>query len=315
MRKINKEKHDTFFSFLYHLKISHCKSLNDKVNKFIAQLTDSGIDFSTLFDEKKSRPRKRKLGTEFRRSLEGYGFELVSQFVENIQHEKIDYIPDDKITELRQQFLEINRDSVPLEAIQAFAENLRKAIDSVSDDQLKYNGENEETEDLVDDEDASSPPDPKRTRTESISPTSPASTPRPAPSDLNQQLMATMMGLPMMGNSNGANPFMSPEMFQAAFASMMPGAMSMSGDQNIGDSSLNGSSPQKRARTRITDDQLKVLRQYFDINNSPTEQQVKEMSIKAGLPEKVIKHWFRNTLFKGKLHIILFEQRLMRQNV
>ncbi|KAK6056716.1 hypothetical protein COOONC_05773 [Cooperia oncophora] len=37
---------------------------------------------------------------------------------------------------------------------------------------------------------------------------------------------------------------------------------------------------------------------YFDINNSPSECQIKEMSIKAGLPEKVIKHWFRNTLFK-----------------
>ena len=57
-------------------------------------------------------------------------------------------------------------------------------------------------------------------------------------------------------------------------------------------------SPQKRARTRITDEQLKILRQHFDINNSPSEEQIREMSIKAGLPEKVIKHWFRNTLFK-----------------
>lgn len=57
-------------------------------------------------------------------------------------------------------------------------------------------------------------------------------------------------------------------------------------------------SPQKRARTRITDEQLKILRQYFDINNSPSEEHIKEMSIKAQLPEKVIKHWFRNTLFK-----------------
>ncbi|CAJ0567156.1 unnamed protein product, partial [Mesorhabditis spiculigera] len=59
-------------------------------------------------------------------------------------------------------------------------------------------------------------------------------------------------------------------------------------------------SPAKRARTRITDDQLKVLRQYFDINNSPTEAQIREMSLKTQLPEKVIKHWFRNTLFKER---------------
>ncbi|CAJ0573291.1 unnamed protein product, partial [Mesorhabditis spiculigera] len=46
--------------------------------------------------------------------------------------------------------------------------------------------------------------------------------------------------------------------------------------------------------------QLKVLRQYFDINNSPTEAQIREMSLKTQLPEKVIKHWFRNTLFKER---------------
>lgn len=44
---------------------------------------------------------------------------------------------------------------------------------------------------------------------------------------------------------------------------------------------------QKRARTRITDDQLGILRLYFDINNSPTEEQIDEMSRKAGLPHKV----------------------------
>ncbi|XP_030060531.1 LOW QUALITY PROTEIN: zinc finger homeobox protein 3 [Microcaecilia unicolor] len=56
----------------------------------------------------------------------------------------------------------------------------------------------------------------------------------------------------------------------------------------------------KRPRTRITDDQLRVLRQYFDINNSPSEEHIKEMAEKSGLPQKVIKHWFRNTLFKER---------------
>ena len=56
----------------------------------------------------------------------------------------------------------------------------------------------------------------------------------------------------------------------------------------------------KRARTRITDEQLKILRQYFDINNSPSEEALQEMSEKSGLPLKVIKHWFRNTLFKER---------------
>ncbi|XP_049339314.1 zinc finger homeobox protein 3 [Astyanax mexicanus] len=56
----------------------------------------------------------------------------------------------------------------------------------------------------------------------------------------------------------------------------------------------------KRPRTRITDDQLRILRQYFDINNSPNEDQIHEMANKSGLPQKVIKHWFRNTLFKER---------------
>ncbi|XP_076271579.1 Zn finger homeodomain 2 isoform X2 [Rhynchophorus ferrugineus] len=57
---------------------------------------------------------------------------------------------------------------------------------------------------------------------------------------------------------------------------------------------------QKRARTRITDEQLKILRSHFDINNSPSEEQIHEMANQSGLPPKVIKHWFRNTLFKER---------------
>ena len=57
---------------------------------------------------------------------------------------------------------------------------------------------------------------------------------------------------------------------------------------------------QKRIRTRISDEQLKILRAHFDINNSPPEEQIQLMSELAGLPTKVIKHWFRNTLFKER---------------
>uniref|UniRef100_A0A8C2HN74 Homeobox domain-containing protein n=1 Tax=Cyprinus carpio TaxID=7962 RepID=A0A8C2HN74_CYPCA len=59
----------------------------------------------------------------------------------------------------------------------------------------------------------------------------------------------------------------------------------------------------KRPRTRITDDQLRILRLYFDINNSPNEDQIHEMANKSDLPHKVIKHWFRNTLFKERQHV------------
>lgn len=56
----------------------------------------------------------------------------------------------------------------------------------------------------------------------------------------------------------------------------------------------------KRGRTRISEDQLKVLKAYFNISNSPADDQIMEMSMKTGLPNKVIKHWFRNTLFKER---------------
>ncbi|XP_058799739.1 zinc finger homeobox protein 4, partial [Phymastichus coffea] len=64
--------------------------------------------------------------------------------------------------------------------------------------------------------------------------------------------------------------------------------------------SINATVSQKRARTRITDDQLKILRAHFDINNSPGEDQIIDMAAQSGLPPKVIKHWFRNTLFKER---------------
>lgn len=37
---------------------------------------------------------------------------------------------------------------------------------------------------------------------------------------------------------------------------------------------------------RVTDDQLKILRAYFDINNSPSEEQIQEMAEKSGLSQK-----------------------------
>ena len=56
----------------------------------------------------------------------------------------------------------------------------------------------------------------------------------------------------------------------------------------------------KRQRTRISDDQLQILRAHFDINNSPSDEQIQLMSDKTQLTNKVIKHWFRNTLFKER---------------
>nr|XP_033780550.1 zinc finger homeobox protein 2 [Geotrypetes seraphini] len=53
-------------------------------------------------------------------------------------------------------------------------------------------------------------------------------------------------------------------------------------------------------RTRITPEQLKILWNYFDINNLPSEETVQKMAEHTGLAAKVVKHWFRNRLFKER---------------
>lgn len=104
-------------------------------------------------------------------------------------------------------------------------------------------------------------------------------------------------------------PPMDPLMASAFNHPMMPGSVEsnyfaqqkiMHHQQQSAAAAAAQAQQQKRARTRINDEQLKILRTYFDINNSPTEEQLIEMSEKSGLPLKVIKHWFRNTLFKER---------------
>lgn len=114
--------------------------------------------------------------------------------------------------------------------------------------------------------------------------------PMPMPLLMNSQpsLMPMMMpppGLDMKAPSLPIDP------------SLSSAGMSQSQKRQIEQASMAN---QKRARTRINDEQLKVLRGYFDINNSPAEEQIQAMSEQTGLPMKVIKHWFRNTLFKER---------------
>jgi len=61
------------------------------------------------------------------------------------------------------------------------------------------------------------------------------------------------------------------------------------------------STTSRRVRTRITADQLAVLRARFDISaGTPSDDELASISVDAGLPPKVVKHWFRNTLFKER---------------
>lgn len=120
-------------------------------------------------------------------------------------------------------------------------------------------------------------------------------------------MMAAASGFPLLAALAAANSGTNANNNNNNNLSTTPNTDSMGGSASVDTCSDSGSSPQKRARTRITDKQLQILRQYFDINNSPSEEQIKEMNKKAQLPEKVIKHWFRNTLFKVKiLYFIIF---------
>ena len=114
-------------------------------------------------------------------------------------------------------------------------------------------------------------------------------------------------GMPGMGQMGMMPPLMSMMMPPGLelCAGGMPGMPMMDpafmlAQQQQQAAAVAAAQQQKRARTRINDEQLKILRLYFDINNSPSEEQILEMSEKSGLPPKVIKHWFRNTLFKER---------------
>ena len=123
--------------------------------------------------------------------------------------------------------------------------------------------------------------------------------------------MFNMMPMGMPLNMNMAPPLMpimmplGAEMFGLPGMDMMDPmfrAMQQQQQQQAAAAStaLSMAQQYKRARTRINDEQLKILRGHFDINNSPSEEQILSMAEKSGLPPKVIKHWFRNTLFKER---------------
>ena len=119
----------------------------------------------------------------------------------------------------------------------------------------------------------------------------------PMPLGMNMVPPLMPMMMPMGGDFTLPGfPCMPPMMDPAMFAA----AQQHTQQQHQAAAAAVQAQQQKRARTRISDDQLKILRTYFDINNSPSEVQIIEMAEKSNLPAKVIKHWFRNTLFKER---------------
>ena len=140
-------------------------------------------------------------------------------------------------------------------------------------------------------------------------PQSPQQQPSPQQSQKNLAQMMGLLGqappppMPPISQESASNTFLPP-----GFPGAAPGPAGFPGLPRPDGSPGGLILPQhplvqeqgKRARTRISDDQLKILRANFDINNSPAEETLNKMAAQTGLPLKVIKHWFRNTLFKER---------------
>ena len=205
---------------------------------------------------------------------------------------------------------EIHKEIVDLDLVEEFGEKLRKVFEkkivnqqtdtSSTENPVNGGSNNEQTKSLA------------QTPVEGSLPATPTT-----PFDLNS-ISAQMMQMPMFGmmpfpvpmgvGMTGINvpmavqpPFMPMMMMPPGMDSGIPGMPMMDpamvAAQRAAQEQANNA---KRVRTRINDEQLKILRAHFDINNSPNEDQIMEMADKSGLPAKVIKHWFRNTLFKER---------------
>uniref|UniRef100_A0A1I8BXP3 Homeobox domain-containing protein n=1 Tax=Meloidogyne hapla TaxID=6305 RepID=A0A1I8BXP3_MELHA len=79
---------------------------------------------------------------------------------------------------------------------------------------------------------------------------------------------------------------------------LKPIEMQLPNNQGTKINSGNQSIQQKQKRTKLSDEQLMILRQNLDINNAPTAEQIKQIAQQTHLTENRIKNWYRNTLFK-----------------
>ncbi|CAJ0961273.1 unnamed protein product, partial [Mesorhabditis belari] len=175
------------------------------------------------------------------------------------------------ILTLKAHYEDTHEMNIPMSVLENFVTRLSKAVDEAGEESNPGSGDGSRSVSR----DNSEPPE-KKSRGENDV--------HLGDQTAQMALLNMMQGFPFLQ----PNPFMPMDGFFNPLLAQQMAALQAA------------SSPAKRARTRITDDQLKVLRQYFDINNSPTEAQIKDMSVKTMLPEKVIKHWFRNTLFKER---------------
>nr|XP_014350257.1 PREDICTED: zinc finger homeobox protein 2 [Latimeria chalumnae] len=138
----------------------------------------------------------------------------------------------------------------------------------------------------------------------STAPTPPLLSPSPKPPAEPSQVIAQLSQLPIPVEFSLCPPFlMQPVPLQTmppVLAPQIPMVEPMSTVLSQSSEQSTETNEAKSSRTRITQEQLKVLWSYFDINSFPTEEQILIMSEETGLPVKVVKHWFRNKLFKER---------------
>ncbi|XP_071824428.1 zinc finger homeobox protein 3-like [Apostichopus japonicus] len=285
-------------------------------------------------------PVKRKRSSAVQRKLlASYGFDLVQQFNEFAQGLPQSIAAEDKfrckdcpkefssiwvfkahVEEMHKQLLDINKVE---EYALVFRDELREEIDEgepegkITIKKEKIDIENNSRPSSVDlkrkspaTEDSKSTPPPKsmtpkeetlkameKLQEQASNPLMPPPTQPPT----QQMLLSNAYHMAVMQAMQPMQPFpvMQPAMhqLQASSTAMPPSQQMQFLDPNAAVPSRPG---MKRGRTRISEDQLKVLKAYFNISNSPADDQIMEMSMKTGLPNKVIKHWFRNTLFKER---------------
>ncbi|XP_077982090.1 zinc finger homeobox protein 3-like [Glandiceps talaboti] len=251
--------------------------------------------------------------------LENYGFDLVQQFNEYAQGLPPNVDPKDKFKcdKCDREFSSVwvfkahaeqdHKSFFPTDKIQQFSEVYREEYDKLQGERSGVIASN-----------AASPSTPA-TPTESTATVGQSSATEQAPGTSQMEMLQSTSSAVATGSASAMPPpaVPSPAAPSCTASAMPPPAIPSPSAQiilpsaipiplqpmqtisYIDPSAYMQKSP-KRARTRITDEQLKILRAHFDINNSPSEDQICEMSEKSGLPHKVIKHWFRNTLFKER---------------
>ncbi|XP_067652844.1 zinc finger homeobox protein 4-like isoform X2 [Haliotis asinina] len=196
---------------------------------------------------------------------------------------------------------EVHRKMVPIEAVENFGEKFKTDFDKKQP--------KEEALPTTPQPGSSTPGSSGSSSDKPGSQEMPPPPPPPPPVSLSNQFdmaslmpMFGMMPMPLPVNlmTLGMHPPLMPMMMHGMDMQGFSPQVQVVDPNYMSQQQLQQAQNQKRVRTRISDEQLKILRGYFDINNSPSEEQIQQMSDQSGLPPKVIKHWFRNTLFKER---------------